>query len=937
MKLFFFLLLLGLLMAQEERLTGGAPPAPAQGVFVSGRVIDGRTGEPLIGVRIQIGSKGVLSDEKGAFTLFVERPDTLSAFLFGYRPMKVVLPRSTDNLLLRLYEVETELEVVPVIAEADKETETGAFIERLRSLEIGEIYSQELILKRSGDFYIPNVLRRLPGVSLLGGRYISIRGMGERYNAYAFGAAYPSWISYDASFGEVDHLVSNLLGRIEVRKFWTPELLGHFGGGMVDFQLPSASSDGFQLSYTVEADASIIGRKFARFSPPLRDPIPSDFPSPSAIISSENGGKPLPENFAYGRLFRRYTVPDSIVGLPGGILTLRYDKRLERWRFSLRGAFLRKYLRSNIEFEDGVFTEEEGKWIFEPYLYTLSSCPIHHYTQGGGVSWHIGFQPHAAHSFSIEGLSFLNTAQRNAWEESYYINPAIDSFRPVRTYYPNFFLSRSFMTIIRPTWHFRVPKGWGGGIQIGFIHQAQDIPQAGAMNYVEYPDRDGLVYEQELYEESEVYAQVWSSRVKALQGYIHPFLEKRWNRRGGWLQLRIGGWYSTESQQFRGRQLGYLTDTAGGGPAVLPPQVYEVDYIREVYAPEHIRPGGWYLIERTTDYHRHRGYTTIAAGYGWIRSAWGERWEVLLGSRYESWQRKLWNTPLYSEKETLFTTLRHTALLPAFLLKYWGGGPHTVRGGLNITLIRPPFPTQVPLPYFDYLWAYYWVGDPTLPTGKSYNVDLRYEWLKDRDNLIAIGFFYKYLRDLPEVYLVPASYTLVFTYSTRRRAEGQVGGVEIEMRKVWWGKEESRLWSSLTLTLSESGTEGKLWRKIGRLEGRLQGHSPVVGNVSLIYNWRRWEAALFLNYTGSQIWAMGFDPYVYPHIVEERRVIGEAQISYRFSRRWEVRLAIWDFVNQPYRRTQRVGNANSFVPSRDALPIYERWAYRGYLTIRYMI
>jgi hypothetical protein len=40
----------------------------------------------------------------------------------------------------------------------------------------------------------------------------------------------------------VNELVSTLLGRVEIRKVWTPELLGHFGGGMIDFQLPEGGS-----------------------------------------------------------------------------------------------------------------------------------------------------------------------------------------------------------------------------------------------------------------------------------------------------------------------------------------------------------------------------------------------------------------------------------------------------------------------------------------------------------------------------------------------------------------------------------------------------------------------------------------------------------------------------------------------------------------------
>ncbi|MCS6790940.1 MAG: hypothetical protein NZ580_08185, partial [Bacteroidia bacterium] len=747
------------------------------------------------------------------------------------------------------------------------------------------------------------------------------------------------WLTYDASFGEIEQLITTLLGRVEVRKFWTPELLGHFGGGMVDFQLPTTGGNSLQVAFTSEVDIGGIGRAYPLFRGPVKEPLPSDFPPPAAVIASENQGNPTAENFAYGRQFRRYTVPDSLrTGLPGGLITLAYDKRSETWRFSLRGAYSRRYLSSSIQFQDGNFLEENGKWRFEPVLTTEGKQPLYHYSQGGGASFSVGWQPNPAHNLNAEGFFIANTPQRIAQEKALYINPAIDSVRHVQSYYTNFLLQRSYMGILRTSWRYSLPSGWQISTQLGWIAQHHQIPQTGAMNYVRYPNSSQIAYEQELYGESEIYAQVLTSRTQANQFYAHPFIEKRWGTTQRWVQLRLGAWASLEEQRHRSRQLGFMSDTAGGAPNVLPPSVYAHDNIRDVYNPAHIRPGGWYLIERTGDYHRHRGLTQTVAGYGWLRIGWNNRWESMIGVRYEEWRRQLFHIPIaLPERETLFARLQDAHLLPIFLTKYQLSEQQSLRFGANMTLIRPPLPTQVPLPYFDYVWAFYWVGVPNLPTGRSYNADLRYEWLRSKDKLIALGLFYKQLYRLPEVYLVPASFNLTYTYSTRERRRGEVLGVELELREVLWEQENHRLWGYLNLTLSESAMEKKPWRKLGQLEGRLQGHAPIVGNAGLLYSLRGWEIAFFANYTSAQIWAIGFDPYIYPHVIEEQRWLIESQVSYRIHERWEIRLAIWDLLNMPYRRTQRLGNANSFQPDRDNLSIWERWAYRGYLTIRYLL
>ncbi|MCS7163259.1 MAG: outer membrane beta-barrel protein [Bacteroidia bacterium] len=935
MRWVFWLTLLAWAFGQEERLTSPKAPGLPRAQVV-GRVIDGRTGEPLMGVQVRLGSLGTYTDEKGGFTLTFTQADTLQVFLLGYHILRVPLHQPTDNLILRLSPIEAELAEVSIVEEADRATEGGLLLERLRALEIAELYAQELIMKRSTDFYVPNVLRRLPGVSLLSGRYISIRGMGERYNAFAFWAAYPAWLSYDASFGELEHLITTLLGRVEVRKFWTPELLGHFGGGMVDFQLPRTSSTGWQIAYTAEIDAQATGQPFYAFRLPLRDPIPPDFPDPATIQASENNGRPLPENFAYGQRFRRYTIPNrQSWAPPGSLLTLSYDKSGSRWRFSLRSALSQRYLRSSIKFADGTFEEVDGSWQFMPTVRSLTTHPLYYYSLGGGLSGTLSLQLSSAHSLLLEGFYLQNTYQRFSTEEAEYINPAIDSFIPVWSVYSSFLTQRSYLGILRLAWIFTARNSWQGRLQLGGLLQGQAIPQTGAMNYIRYPNTEELTYEHEMYDEGEIYAQVFTTKSHALQGYVHPYIEKRWDVGQSWLQLRLGGWYSRESQRFRARQLGFLTDTAGGGPNVLPSEVYAWDNIREVYNPAYIREGGFYLIDRTGDYHRHRGETEILAGYGWFRTAFGKRWEMLVGARYETWARTLYHIPILTPRETTFARYREGHLLPAFLAKYALTERHILRLGANLTLIRPSLPTQVPFKYFDYLWAFYWVGDPSVTSGRIYNVELRYEWLRDKDNLLAIGLFYKHLRNLPEIYLIPASYNLVFTYSTRQRRWGEIMGIEIEARRTWWENPKGRLWGYATLTLSESALERPLGGKLGRLEGRIQGHAPLVGNLGLLYSSFRWEAALFFNYTSAQIWAIGFDPYIYPHLVEERRLTGEAQFSYHLSSRWEFRIAIWDFINPPYRRTQRVGNADTFQNERDAMAIWERWAYRGYVTIRY--
>ncbi len=97
---------------------------------------------------------------------------------------------------------------------------------------------------------------------------------------------------------------------------------------------------------------------------------------------------------------------------------------------------------------------------------------------------------------------------------------------------------------------------------------------------------------------------------------------------------------------------------------------------------------------------------------------------------------------------------------------------------------------------------------------------------------------------------------------------------------------------------------------------------------------RGWNVSTFFNYTGPQIWALGFDKLVFPHQIERGRASWEWQVSKRLGL-WELRLAIWDVINTPYRRVQVVQNRFPYEPDRDALAWWVQESWRVYFTIRY--
>lgn len=135
-------------------------------------------------------------------------------------------------------EDEAVLEEVVVSASRLKGTATAVLEERKQQAFVADIMGAEQI-SRSGDSDAASALRRVTGLTLVDGKFIYVRGLGERYSSTQLnGAAVPS-PDPTRSVIPLDLFPSGIIESLSVQKSYSPSMPASFGGGNVDIRLKS--------------------------------------------------------------------------------------------------------------------------------------------------------------------------------------------------------------------------------------------------------------------------------------------------------------------------------------------------------------------------------------------------------------------------------------------------------------------------------------------------------------------------------------------------------------------------------------------------------------------------------------------------------------------------------------------------------------------------
>ncbi|GLR16499.1 TonB-dependent receptor [Portibacter lacus] len=211
--------------------------------IVRGLVIEDANAYEVIGANILItdSSIGTSTDIDGSFELTLEVGTyEFQVTYIGFTTItiqEVVVKEGEVTQLgtIRLLENSQKLEEVVVTATAMRHSETALLTLRKKSISMLDGISSEKF-ELTGDGTAVEAAKRVTGVTVEGGKYVYVRGLGDRYAKTTLNGADIPGLDPDRNTLQMDIFPTNLISNILISKNFTADLPADFTGGLLNLE-----------------------------------------------------------------------------------------------------------------------------------------------------------------------------------------------------------------------------------------------------------------------------------------------------------------------------------------------------------------------------------------------------------------------------------------------------------------------------------------------------------------------------------------------------------------------------------------------------------------------------------------------------------------------------------------------------------------------------
>jgi len=844
---------------KRETSVKAAPKLAGPSGTLSGRILDATSGSPLIGVNVTVVGTNykAKTDIDGKYTLSVP-PGTHQVRIAydTYEGMTIsgvaVGKDETVSVNREIKPIAGMVQTVVVTAEINKESAAGKLVERKKAVAARDMMSRDDI-RKSGGGATSAAARRIVGSTLVGGRFLFVRGLGHRYgNTLLDGARLPS---PDPNLRSVplDIFPSGALSAINIQKTATPDVPADFAGASVQLEsreIPDKLT--WSLWGNFGVNTATTGRERAqgdrffgdgasfgnlgRGLPSLFDtrfPIDAGY-KPSGSLENAFTPKQM-EAFGEKMPSTRTAVSDTNHALPNTNLQGTVGNTFKPWGTEL-GVFaavnygntrqtLREEIRVFARAAEGGVDEKAPRTDYKS-LRTTDNVQL---AGLGAIKWKL--DKHNRVNFTT---FYTRDADREARILTGLSRATTDEVPVINTRLR--YQMRSIM-FTRLGGKHEIPRAKGFTIEwFGSFAQARlDDPLLREMLFRKVGDNEYVVDQNES-GKFQFFRLVDNTGSGGLD-FTTPF--KQWG--GLDARFKFGGWAEGKRRNFATRTFDYELDSSlvGATPTgrgdILNPGTIGGGLNQSQGGTEPFT-----IKEFTRAKDSYNGNQRVLAGYALLDLPLVRWFRVVGGARFEANDIRVTPYDIYGRpiEDTDRAALKNRNVLPSASLIFSPTAKMNVRLAGAQTVARPEFRELAPFLFTDFVGGFNVFGNPKLQQTKIWNADLRWEWFPSANEVIAVSGFIKQF-DAPIERVIYSSATPLQTFTNTKSATNI--GVEAEFRKnlefiakplkdLSVGVNFAYIYSKVTLA-----DDVKFDVSTSRTRP-LEGQSPYVANAFIAYD-----------------------------------------------------------------------------------------------------
>tara|TARA_A100001388_G_scaffold270422_1_gene247895 strand:+ start:182 stop:2797 length:2616 start_codon:yes stop_codon:yes gene_type:complete len=778
--------------------------------------------------------------------------------------------------------------------EADEElVVSGSFIPdaKRNTSEISAVLDSSSI-ERAGDDNIAIALTRLAGLSLVRGKYVYVRGLGDRYSSASLnGLNLPSPEPLKRVV-PLDLFPTSIIESSVVQKTYSADMPGEFGGGMVEIKTKAvpldrifefSASTSFNTATSLKDDGLMYdgGEDSLGYDNGIRS-IPSgvqnainnnlkldrsNFNSTqlanfgrefenSALWVIQSGDVPLDESysFTYGDSLDGLGI-DQIINIPSATMG-----------FMVTGGY-----KNSWDTQEGIRQTGDLQNVGGTVNVIVQNDKTFRSTTNDITAYAmavLGVETDLS-ELKYTGLYIHKGSKEARILQGY---DSSDSAN-VREDFTEFYERE--LTNHQLNFNKTFENGWNLNVGLSDGEAERDSPYERVVFY-EDGNNDGVyLYDVNTGRNQTQFSMVEDQTTNVVIDLEIPF--------GSSTFLRAGVESLENDRSAEVRSYRFL---AAGGPIPQDGLDNRIDYI---FADQNFDPNRLLVIENTASSSPagYLGLLEVDSTYISVESKIRDNFEITAGIRHEDGLQQVNTFDLFTGVDsTIDKSIKEDYLLPSMTLTYLPEFDENLqfRLGLSQTIARPTFRELSPTLFIDVDTDRVIAGSLYLQDSEIDNIDLRAEYYFGLNQFLTAGIFYKDILNPIEETVNESGDLIITSYQNVPSAE--ITGFEIEYEQIFEAIMDSN--NDLIVKFNYTDTDSEVIVNPGDTyinnlgtsvnaqtllangrDTRLQGQSDTIVNLQIgLDNLQdQSEATLIFNYVSDRVRARGVD--VLPDIIEE--------------------------------------------------------------------